>query len=267
MKYRKFGRLGWPVSEIGFGAWPLGGGMWGAQSDQDSVAALHRFLDFGGNFIDTAQAYGDGRSERIIAHALKERPGGGRVYVATKIPPKPGPWPPSPYDAPADRYDAAYLRERVERSLRDLETDCLDLVQLHTWTRAWNRAPDAVEVLHELRREGKLLGIGISAPDHDPDACNELMRTGLIDSVQLIYNIFDQDPQAEALPTARQHEVAVIVRVPFDESALTGKLTRDMAFAEDDFRRRYFAGDRLARHQAIRSRTRSASIPGRSAWR
>jgi len=247
MKYRPFGRLGWQVSEVGFGAWPLGGGMWGEQSDRDSVAALHRFLDFGGNFIDTAQAYGDGRSERVIATALRARPGAGRVYVATKIPPKPGSWPPSPYDRIEDRYDERYLRERVERSLRELGTDCIDLVQLHTWNRAWNREPRALEVLRELRREGKLLGVGISAPDHDPDAANELMRTGWIDSIQLIYNIFEQDPQAEALPAARQHEVAVIVRVPFDEGALTGKLTHETTFPEGDFRRRYFAGDRLER--------------------
>ncbi len=247
LKYRSFGRLGWKVSEIGFGAWPLGGGMWGKQSDQDSVAALHRFLDFGGNFVDTAQGYGNGRSERVIAHALKGRPGHGRVYVATKIPPKPGSWPPSPYDALEDRYDEAYLRERLERSLRDLETECIDLVQLHSWTRAWNRAPAVLDVLRRFRQEGKLLGIGISAPDHDPDATNELMRAGLIDSVQLIYNIFEQDPQAEALPVAREHDVAVIVRVPFDEGALTGKLDGGTTFPEDDFRRRYFAGDRLER--------------------
>lgn len=247
MKYRPFGRLGWQVSEIGFGAWPLGGAMWGEQSDEESVAALHRFLDLGGNFIDTAQGYGDGRSERVIAKALRGRPGGARVYVATKIPPQPGAWPPSPYDVIADRYDDAYLRGRLERSLRDLDTDCIDLLQLHTWSRAWNRDPAALETLRRFQKEGKILGIGISLPDHDPGAADELMRTAQVDAVQLIYNIFDQDPQAEALPTARQHEVAVIVRVPFDESALTGKLTRKTTFGEGDFRRRYFAGDRLER--------------------
>jgi len=247
MQYRPFGRLGWQVSEIGFGAWPLGGGMWGEQSDEESVAALHRFLDLGGNFIDTAQAYGDGRSERVIAKALRGRPGGGRVYLATKIPPRPGAWPPSPYDAIDDRYDEAYLRERLERSLRDLQVDCIDLVQLHTWNRAWNREPRALEALRRFRHEGKIQGAGISLPDHDPDAANELMRQGLVDSVQLIYNIFDQDPQAEAFPTARQHGVGVIVRVPFDEGSLTGKFTRDTAFPEGDFRRRYFEGDRLGR--------------------
>lgn len=247
MKYRTFGRLGWQVSDIGFGAWPLGGGMWGEQSDEESIAALHRFLDLGGNFIDTAQAYGNGRSERVIARALEGRKGGKRVYVATKIPPKPGAWPPSPYDAIGDRYDEAYLRERLERSLKDLGTDCIDLVQLHTWSRAWNREPTALETLRKFQQEGKLLGIGISVPDHDPDSVNELMAAGWIDSIQLIYNIFDQDPQAEALPVAGRHDVAVIVRVPFDEGALTGKLTPGTTFAEGDFRARYFVGDRLER--------------------
>lgn len=247
MQYRPFGRLGWQVSEVGFGAWPLGGGMWGEQSDEESVAALHRFLDLGGNFIDTAQGYGDGRSERVIARALRGRGGGGRVYVATKIPPKPGAWPPSPYDAVEDRYDEAYLRERLERSLRDLAVECIDLVQLHTWNRAWNRDPRALEALRRLRHEGKIQAVGISLPDHDPDAANELMCQGLVDSVQLIYNIFDQDPQAEAFPTAKQHDVGVIVRLPFDEGALTGKFTRETAFADGDFRRRYFQGDRLER--------------------
>ncbi len=247
MKYRRFGRLGWEVSEIGFGAWPLGGQMWGEQSDEDSIAALHRFLDLGGNFIDTALAYGKGRSERVIAKALAGRKDGRRVYVATKIPPVPGPWPPSPYCDIHDRFGEPYLREMVEKSLRNLATECIDLVQLHSWTRAWNGLPEALETLRKLQQEGKLIGIGISLPDLDPDAANDLMKGGWLDAVQLIYNVFDQDPQAEALPMAAQHGVGVIVRVPFDEGALTGKLRPGMTFPEGDFRNRYFAGDRLER--------------------
>ena len=247
MKYRTFGRLGWQVSEIGFGAWAIGGG-WGPQRDEDSVAALHRALDLGCNFIDTAQGYGDGRSERVIARALKERKGDRRVYVATKIPPKsPGAWPPSPYDRAEDRYPEGYLRERLERSLRDLQTDCIDVVQLHTWTRAWNRDPRPLEVLRKFQKEGKLRGIGISTPEHDQNALVQLMRDGWLDAVQVIYNVFEQEPQAEFFPAAREANVGVIVRVPFDESALTGKLRPDTRFGDDDFRSRYFAGDRLQR--------------------
>lgn len=250
MRYRTFGRLGWSVSEVGFGAWAIGG-SWGAQRDEDSLAALRRSLELGCNFIDTAQGYGDGRSERLIAAVLKEgvskQQGGRRVYVATKIPPAPGDWPPSPYDAIAERFPEKYLRERLERSLRDLGTDCVDVVQLHTWTRAWNAEPTALEVLGRFKKEGKIRGAGVSTPEQDQNCVIDLMRAGLLDSVQLIYNVFEQEPAAELLPVAAKHNVAVIVRVPFDESALTGKLTRETTFPPDDFRSKYFAGDRLAR--------------------
>lgn len=246
MKHRTFGRLGWKVSEVGFGAWAIGGG-WGPQNEADSVAALHKALDLGVNFIDTAQGYGEGKSERIIAQVLAERDR-DRVYVATKIPPvMPGAWPPTPYCDVEERYPEKYLRERLERSLRDLKTDRIDLIQLHTWTRAWNQNPVALETLRKLQKEGKLLGIGISTPEPDQDSLVQLMRDGWLDAVQVIYNIFEQQPQAEFFPAALENRVGVIVRVAFDESALTGKLTADTKFAEGDFRNNYFAGDRLAR--------------------
>jgi aryl-alcohol dehydrogenase-like predicted oxidoreductase len=249
MQYRTFGRLGWKVSSIGFGAWAIGG-SWGAQSEEDSVKALHAALDLGCNFIDTAQVYGEGRSERIIAQVLAERRRGRpgeRVYVATKIPPAPGEWPPSPYDSIDERYPEKYLRERLERSLRDLKVDCIDLMQLHTWTRAWNRQPAALDILRRFQREGKLLGIGISTPEHDQNSLVELMRDGWLDAVQVIYNVFDQEPQAEFFPVAADNEVGVIVRVALDESALAGKLTPQTKFGTDDFRANFFAGDRLPR--------------------
>jgi aryl-alcohol dehydrogenase-like predicted oxidoreductase len=247
MKYRTFGKLGWQVSEIGFGAWALGGQAWGGQRVEDSVATLKQALDLGCNFIDTAQGYGDGHSERVIGKFLKAHQG-ERIYVATKIPPKsPGDWPPTPYDDIEARFPENYLRERIEISLRNLQTDCIDLLQLHTWTRAWNRRPAALAVLRELRREGKLRGIGISTPEQDQNSLVELMRQGWLDSVQVIYNIFEQEPQAELLPAALEHNVGVIVRVAFDEGALTGKFTEKTTFAPDEFRNNYFAGDRLAR--------------------
>jgi aryl-alcohol dehydrogenase-like predicted oxidoreductase len=245
MKYRTFGRLGWQVSEIGFGGWAIGG-SWGAQRDEDSLAALRRALDLGCNFIDTAQGYGDGHSERLIGRLLRERKG-ERVYVATKIPPAPGEWPPSPYDAIEERYPESYLRERLEESLRNLGTECIDVLQLHTWTRAWNRNPRALETLRKLQREGKILAIGISTPEHDQNALVDLMRNGWLDAVQVIYNIFDQEPQAELFPVAAEHRVGVIVRVAFDEGSLTGKWTAETRFEPGDFRNNYFAGDRLAR--------------------
>src|SRR5437764_988042 len=247
MKYRTFGRLGWQVSEIGFGAWAIGG-SWGTQSEDDSIAALNRAIDLGCNFIDTAQVYGDGRSERVISKVLAGRRGGQQIFVATKIPPTPeGEWPPTPYDTCDERYPTAYLRQRVERSLRDLRTEALDVVQLHSWTRAWNRDPSALRVLRDLQKEGKLRGIGISTPEHDQNSLIELMSGGWLDAVQVIYNVFEQEPQAEFFPVAAASNVGVIVRVAFDESALTGKLTPQTKWEPGDFRNNYFAGDRLDR--------------------
>lgn len=247
MKYRTLSKLGWQVSEIGFGGWPLGGLGWGGQREEDSVAALKQALDLGCNFIDTAQGYGDGDSERVIGKFLKSYKG-DRIYVATKIPVQsPGDWPPSPYDSIEARYPEKYLRECVEVSLRNLQTDCLDLLQLHTWTRAWNRNPSALEVLRQLREEGKLRAIGISTPEQDQNSVIDLMRQGWLDTVQIIYNIFEQEPQAELLSVAIEHNVGVIVRVAFDEGSLTGKFTEQTKFGPDEFRNNYFAGDRLAR--------------------
>jgi aryl-alcohol dehydrogenase-like predicted oxidoreductase len=246
MKYRAFGRLDWQVSEIGFGGWAIGGTAWGKQEDGDSVRALHRALDLGCNFIDTAQGYGDGHSEQIIGRVLKERKG-ERIYVATKIPPKSGAWPPTPYDKMEDRFSETYLRERIEVSLKNLQTDCIDLLQLHTWTRAWNRHPTALEVLRQFQKEGKLRGIGISTPEQDQNSLVDLMRGGWLDAVQVIYNIFEQEPAAEFLPVALEHKIGVIVRVALDEGALTGKFTAQTKFSEGEFRANYFAGDRLAR--------------------
>lgn len=246
MKYRTLGRLGWQVSEIGFGAWALGG-SWGPQDDAGSAAALHAALDLGCNFIDTALAYGNGRSERVVASVLRERGAGERVYVATKIPPTPGAWPPGPRDGIAERFPSAYLRAKVEESLRNLQTERIDLLQLHTWTRAWNPNPSALETLRDLQREGKIAGIGISTPEPDQNALNDLMRDGWLDAVQVIYNIFEQDSAAELLPLAADHRIGVIVRVALDEGSLTGKFTAKTQFIGDDFRQRYFAGDRLER--------------------
>jgi aryl-alcohol dehydrogenase-like predicted oxidoreductase len=246
MKYRIFGRLGWKVSEIGFGAWAIGGAGWGKQADHESIRTLHKALDLGCNFIDTAQGYGDGHSEQIIGKVLRERKG-ERVYVATKIPPKPGNWPPTPYDKIEDRYSEAYIRERIEASLSSLQTDCIDLLQLHSWTRAWNRHPLALGILRDLQKEGKLRGIGISTPEQDQNSLVELMRDGWLDAVQVIYNIFEQEPAAEFLPAAMENKIGVIVRVAFDEGSLTGKFTEQTTFSAGEFRSNYFAGDRLAR--------------------
>lgn len=249
MKLRPFGKHPFNCSEIGFGAWAIGGG-WGAQSDTDSLAALHRALDLGVNFIDTAAGYGDGRSERLIGQVLRERAAAGKkesVFVATKTPPAPGEWPPSPYDRAEDRYSEAYLRANIAQRIQNLGTQKLDLLQLHTWTRAWNRNPTPFKILRQLQREGLVGLIGVSTPEQDQNSVIDLMRGGWVDAVQVIYNLFDQEPAAELLDVARECGVGIIVRVAFDEGALTGKFTRETKFSPDDFRSRYFAGDRLER--------------------
>ncbi|MGK7395301.1 MAG: aldo/keto reductase [Candidatus Cyclobacteriaceae bacterium M3_2C_046] len=244
MKYRTLGKTGFEVSEIGFGGWAIGG-SWGHQREEDSVNALHKALDLGVNFIDTAAGYGNGKSEKIIGKVIKER--SEEIYVSTKIPPAQGPWPPSPYCQSNQRYSEAYLRKMVDERLHNLQTDCLDILFLHTWNRAWNRDPEPLFILKQLKREGKIRSIGISTPEDDQDSINNLMREGLIDVVQVIYNIFEQQPVAELFPLALKNEIGVVVRVAFDEGVLTGKYTKDHQFSPDDFRSKYFAGDRLAR--------------------
>ena len=244
MRYRRLGKTGVTVSEIGFGAWAIGGG-WGEQKEDASRAALQRALDLGCTFIDTAAGYGDGRSERIIAAVLRERKQG--VFVSTKTPPAPGPWPPTPYCRDDERYSESYLRTSVEERLRNLGVERIDLLQLHTWTRAWNRDPRPFVLLRKLRDEGKIRLVGVSTPEHDQNSVIDLMRGGFVDVVQVIYNVFEQEPAAELLPVAQETGTGVIVRVVFDEGVLTGKYTKDSKFAEGDFRRRYFAGDRLER--------------------
>jgi aryl-alcohol dehydrogenase-like predicted oxidoreductase len=247
MQYRKFGKLDWNVSSMGMGTWALGSN-WGPQDDGESVRALHAALDQGCNFIDTARAYGDGRSERVIARALKERSGGDRVYVATKVPPIiTGDWLATPYERWEDKFPEQHIRTEIDKSLRALEVDCIDLLQLHTWSRAWNRDPVPFEVLRDCQKQGKVRAIGVSTPEIDQNSVVDLIHNGWVDSVQVIYNIFDQEAQAEIFPTAIEHDVAIIVRVAFDESALTGKLTPATRFPEGDIRDHYFAGDRLER--------------------
>lgn len=244
MKYRSFGKSGIQVSEIGFGAWAIGG-SWGPQQDADSLAALHRAIDLGVNFIDTAAGYGNGRSEKIIGQVIRERK--ERIYISTKTPPLPGDWPPSPYDKAEQRYPEKYLRENVEERLKNLGVETLDILLLHTWTRAWNHDPKPLRVLHKMKDEGLIRMVGISTPEHDQNSLVGLMQEGWLDAVQVIYNIFEQEPAAEFLPVAESKGVGVIVRVPFDEGVLGGKYNEKTRFSDDDFRSRYFAGDRLQR--------------------
>ncbi len=244
MKYRELGKTGIKTSEIGFGAWAIGESWWGKQDDGDSLKALEKALDLGVNFIDTAAVYGNGKSEKIIRDFLKGRK--ERVVVATKTPPLTGIWRPSPWDRWEDAFSETYLRKDIETRLRNLGTDCLDIILLHTWTRAWNRDPGPLLALAKLKKEGKVRAVGISTPEHDQDSVNDPVQQGLVDVIQVIYNLFDQDPAAELLPAAQKKNVGIIVRVAFDEGSLTGKFTRETKFPDGDFRGEYFRGERLS---------------------
>src|ERR1019366_7276302 len=189
--------------QVPCGSWSLrqqSWGQWGEQSDDDSIHALRKALDLGLNFIDTAAGYGNGRSEQLIARVLKERGSRDQVIVATKTPPAPGDWPPSPYCRAEERFGEKYLRENIEERLKNLATDRIDVLQLHTWTRAWNAQPLPLQTLEKLRKEGKVRFFGLSTPEQDQNCVVELMQHGLLDVVQVIYNIFEQEPAAQLLP-------------------------------------------------------------------
>jgi len=245
MKYRRFGRTGWEVSEIGFGAWAIGEYQWGKQDDRESITALHRALDLGMNFIDTAQAYGNGHSERIVARVLNERWEQRPIYVATKVPPKNLVWPSTDEMGINEVFPSDYIIERCEFSLRNLQVDCLDLYQLHTWTRAFNETDEWFEAMSRLKEQGKIRAIGISVSNAQPEDVIGTIERGRIDAIQVVYNIFEQLPAERLLPLCQEQDVAVIARVPFDEGSLTGKFTKETTFPEGDFRKFYFRGRNL----------------------
>ena len=242
MEYRPLGRTGIEVSEIGYGAWGIGGTQWGGADDDESISALNHAIDRGLTFIDTALAYGDGRSERLVGKVVGSRP--ETIHVATKVPPKNGIWPAPDEARIEDVYPAEHLRDCAERSLRNLGLDTIDLLQLHVWNDSWADQGDWREAVEGLRSAGSIRFFGVSINDHQPANSLRLIESGAADTVQVIYNVFDQSPEDELFPACREHGVGVIARVPLDEGGLTGTLRPDTVFAEDDHRSHYFRGDR-----------------------
>jgi aryl-alcohol dehydrogenase-like predicted oxidoreductase len=242
MKYRTLGKTNLNVSEIGFGAWGIGGGMWKGSDDTESMRTLHRAVDLGVNFIDTALAYGKGHSEQLIGNLLKERK--ERLYAATKIPPKNQLWPARAGSAVRDAFPKDYIIECTEKSLKNLGTECLDVQQFHVWLDEWLYEGDWWEAIRGLKEQGKIRAFGVSINDHAPETALELVRSGLADTVQVIYNIFDQSPEEKLFRVCQEKNVGVIVRVPFDEGGLTGSIAPETTFPERDWRNRYFRDDR-----------------------
>lgn len=242
MRYRKLGRTNLEVSEIGYGAWGIGGKQWLGGSDEESLRALRRAIELGLNFIDTALAYGDGHSERLVGQVLREA--GARVYVATKVPPRNRLWPARPGIGIEEVFPYDYVMRCTEESLRNLRVETIDLQQLHVWNPEWIGSDSWRRAFEDLKRSGRVRFVGVSINDHQPDSALELIRTGLIDTVQVIYNIFDQTPEQNLFPLCMVRNIGVIARVPFDEGSLTGTITETTEFDPDDFRAEYFRGDR-----------------------
>jgi aryl-alcohol dehydrogenase-like predicted oxidoreductase len=245
MKYRTLGKTGWRVSEIGFGAWGIGGGMWQGGDDDAALQTLHAALDAGCTFIDTALAYGDGHSERLIGQVLATRP--EAIIVASKVPPDNRVWPALPGTPLGAAFPADYVRDCAERSADNLNRP-VDLLQLHVWRDDWLQDPDwpvVASTLETLIKSGTVRRFGISVNDHEPDTALEAVRTlDMLAAVQVIYNIFDQSAARELFPLCRERNIGVIARVPLDEGGLTGKVNPMTSFPQGDWRMRYFRDNR-----------------------
>ena len=237
MRYRTFGRTGWKVSELGYGMWGMAG--WSGSQDTESLRSLQVAADSGCNFFDTAFAYGEGHSERLLGDIVRANPG-KKLYTATKVPPKHRLWPSRRGDRLDDVFPAEYIREYTEKSLANLGLSSVDLLQFHVWEDDWTDDERWQRAVDDLKREGLTQAIGISINRWEPWNGVRTLRTGLIDAVQVIYNIFDQAPEDELFGVCREMGIGVIARVPFDEGSLTGILTKESTWPKGDFRNLYF---------------------------
>lgn len=242
MEYRQFGRLGWKVSEVGYGMWGMA--SWSNSNDDESLSSLQAAVDRGCNFFDTAYAYGEGRSENLLGQTIRANPS-KRLYTATKIPPKNLQWPAKPEFTLKESYPPDHVEEFVHRSLENAKFEQFDLVQFHTWMDDWMRDDRWFYKLDDLRSQGLIKAIGISINRWEPWNGVRAVKSGQIDAVQVIYNIFDQNPEDELFPACREMNVAVIARVPFDEGTLTGTLTKESRWPEGDWRNTYFVAENL----------------------
>lgn len=242
MQYRTFGRTKFEVSEIGYGMWGLAG--WTGTDMQELDKALDRSVELGCNFYDTAWGYGAGKSEQILGQLMR-RHQGKRLYHATKIPPKNMKWPSRPEYSLEECFPYDHIVEYTEKSLKNLNVDCIDLQQFHVWEDSWAHRDEWQKAVEKLKREGKIRFMGVSVNRWEPDNVVDTLRTGMIDTVQVIYNIFDQAPEDNLFPLCRELNIGVIARVPFDEGSLTGTLTKETTFPKDDWRSTYFVPENL----------------------
>jgi aryl-alcohol dehydrogenase-like predicted oxidoreductase len=259
MIYRAFPRTGWQWAEVGYGTWGMAG--WSGSDDAESLRAMERAVELGCNVFDTAWAYGSGHSERLLRQVLR----GHRdphIYIATKVPPKNGQWPARADYALADVFPPDHIKEYTRKSLDNLGRDFVDLQQLHVWNDAWAGDESWQRAVEDLKREGLIKAFGISVNRWEPTNVVRALRTGLVDCVQVVHNIFDQAPEDELFPLCEELQVAVISRVPFDEGSLTGTLTADAHYPKGDWRALYFKGDMLRETLARVERVEELLPPG-----
>jgi aryl-alcohol dehydrogenase-like predicted oxidoreductase len=242
MKYRKLGRTSWQVSEIGYGMWGMAG--WTGSNDDESLRAMQFAVDLGCNFFDTAWGYGEGKSESLLGELVRANKD-KKLYTATKIPPKNFKWPSKREYSLDDCFPPEHIQEYVEKSLKNTGLDSFDLMQFHTWEDLWLEDDRWFKKMSELKDQGLFHAIGISINRWEPWNGVKAVRSGLIDTVQVIYNIFDQNPKCEFFPACREHDVGVIARVPFDEGTLTGTLTKESRWPDGDWRNTYFVPENL----------------------
>ncbi len=242
MIYRKFGRTNWPVSEFGYGMWGMAG--WTESSDKQSAESLDLAVENGVTFFDTAWGYGEGHSEELLGQLVRRHPA-KKLYTASKIPPKNFKWPAKPEYSLDVSYPTAHIMEYTEKTLKNLGLEQIDLMQFHTWDDGWSQQEEWQRAVEDLKTSGKIAAMGISVNRWEPENVVKALRTGKIDAVQVIYNIFDQNPEDVLFPLCEELNIGVIARVPFDEGTLTGSLTKETTFPEGDWRGTYFVPENL----------------------
>ena len=244
MKYRKLGRTGFEVSEMAHGLWGMSG--WSGSTDQESLAALQLAVDLGCNFFDTAWAYGEGNSDALLGE-ITARNAGKRLYAASKIPPANDKWPALPKYKYRDVFSAEHVFKYADLIRKKLRADSIDVLQFHVWDDSWTNDPEFRSTVEKLKRDGWIRYFGLSLNRWQPENGIKALRTGLVDVVQVIYNIFDQSPEDELFPVCQELNVGVIARVPLDEGSLGGKMTLKTRFPKDDWRSLYFGPENLAK--------------------
>ncbi|MGB3145309.1 MAG: aldo/keto reductase [Maribacter sp.] len=242
MRYRRFGRTNWQVSKVGYGMWGMAG--WTASDDEQSAKSLDLAVENGVNFFDTAWGYGEGHSEELLGDLVKRHPN-TKIYTASKIPPKNFQWPAKPEYRFEDSYPMEHIMEYTHKTLRNLKLEQLDLMQFHTWDDVWADREEWQRAIEDLKTSGKIAAMGISMNRWEPENGIKALKTGLLDAVQVIYNIFDQAPVDHLFPLCAEMDIATIARVPFDEGTLTGTLTKETTFPEGDWRGTYFVPENL----------------------